>query len=77
MSSISGRIGWKDEGMRTKPWQKIFAESLVLLFQQWETAASICLFMVFDASRPRCKLAVREELQKLYFLANLHKDMML
>jgi hypothetical protein len=32
---------------------------------------------VFDASRPRCKLAVREEQQNVYFLANKHKDMLL
>jgi hypothetical protein len=31
----------------------------------------------FDASRPRCKLAVIDELQNLYFLANIHKDMLL
>jgi hypothetical protein len=31
----------------------------------------------FLCSRPRCKLAVREELQNVYFLANIHEDMML
>jgi hypothetical protein len=40
---------------------------------EWETD----LFKFFYASRPRCKLAVREELQNLYFLSNKHNDMML
>jgi hypothetical protein len=34
-------------------------------------ARGLDLFVcVFDASRPRCKLAVRDELQFFYFLAN-------
>jgi hypothetical protein len=71
------RHGRKKNAAQREPPRARYVTKASDMKVQKETAASICLLMVFDASRPRCKLAVREELQILYFLANTHKDMML